>query len=373
MSETALADQAAAPSTSEPGAVTPNQRRELREALKAAGVFERDPWRAWRKLVVLLVGVTALLVAALSSPHPAGLALLLPAAVLLTAAAMLGHEGAHKSMASSARHNAWMLHITFPFMSGLGAHHWKWKHNQLHHPHPNVPGVDFDLQMWPMASYPAQAAGAGPVRRLFVQHLQMWLFWPLTALLPYAMRLNSIRILLRKARADGVDRAVLLDGGCLLCHYTLWLVVPAQFVGLLPALGFYVLLWSMVGVLLSMVFAPAHMGMPVQPDHGDDWLAQLETTRNLLLPRWLSALFIGLDRQVEHHLFPGVSHFQLGQAAVITRQWAQRHKLPYHEVGYWHGLVDATLELGRVGRAVGAASSPQARPTGLGDVPTVGA
>ncbi len=349
--------------------ITPSQRRELREALKSAGVFERDPWRAWRKLAALLIAVTALLVAALASPHPASWALLLPAAVLLTAAAMLGHEGAHKSMATSARHNSWMLHITFPFMSGLGAHHWKWKHNQLHHPHPNVPGVDFDLQMWPMASHPAQVEGAGPLRLRFVQHLQVWLFWPLTALLPYAMRLNSIRILLRKARADGVDRALLLDGGCLLCHYTLWLALPAQIVGFLPALGFYVALWSLVGVLLSMVFAPAHMGMPVQPSHGDDWLAQLETTRNLLMPAWLSALFIGLDRQVEHHLFPGVSHFQLGRAATITRQWAQRHHLPYHEIDYWAGLVDATRELGRVGRAVGAMSASQPRAAALDAVP----
>lgn len=331
-------------------------RKELREELKAAGVFDRDAGRAWRKWASLLTAAltataaAALLPSALDLPGPAALLLLPFAAVLWTAFAMTGHEGAHKSMASSSRHNSAMLHLTFPLISGLGAHHWKWKHNLLHHQHPNVPGQDFDLQMWPMASHAQDYAAASPLRQLFIRHGQQWAFWPLTALLPYAMRLNSWRILLRTARKDGIGKAWLLDAGCLLGHLTLWLVLPSLVVGFGTAFAFYAALWSMVGVCLSLVFAPAHVGMPIQQTHPDDWLGQLQTTRNLRMPGWLSYLFIGLDYQVEHHLFPGVSQFQLPKAAAITKAWAARHGLPYHEIDYGAGVVDVTRYLGRAWR-----------------------
>lgn len=331
-------------------AITPAQRQELRDALRAIGAFERHPWRAWRKWLGLLAVTAVLCAVPLVVHHPLAWLSLLPGAVCLTAAAMLGHEGAHKSMASSSRHNAWMLHLTFPLLGGLGAHHWKWKHNQLHHVHPNVPGLDFDLQMWPMASHAADYQRAGAVRQVFIRHVQAWVFWPLSALLPYAMRLNSLRILVREARARGIDRAWWLDAGCLAVHYVLWIVIPAHYVGIGPTLAYYFALWSLVGLMLSLVFAPAHIGLPLYAETRDDWLGQLATTRNLTMPKWLSFFFIGLDYQVEHHLFPGISHFALPAAARETEAWARRHGLPYKRIGYGAGIVDVTRYLARAWR-----------------------
>jgi hypothetical protein len=253
-----------------PRTIPAAQRKELREALKAAGVFERDAGRGWRKWTLLLAAALAITWTMVLVPGAAVFALLPVAAVLWTAFAMTGHEGAHKSMATSSRHNSAMLHLTFPLICGLGAHHWKWKHNTLHHVHPNVPGLDFDLQMWPMASHAEDFAKASPLRQRFIRHGQQWAFWPLTALLPVAMRLNSWRILLRKARNDGIDRAWLLDAGCLATHLALWLVLPSLWVGFAAALGFYLALWSLVGVCLSLVFAPAHVGMPIQHNHNNN-------------------------------------------------------------------------------------------------------
>jgi fatty acid desaturase len=44
--------------------------------------------------------------------------------------------------------------------------------------------------------------------------------------------------------------------------------------------------------------------LPVVVNPAHEWTHQLDTTRNLELPRAISWLFIGLDYQVEHHLFP---------------------------------------------------------------------
>jgi len=97
-----------------------------------------------------------------------------------------------------------------------------------------------------------------------------------------------------------------------------------------------------VGITLSMVFAPAHMGMPVVSPTKDIWLLQFETTRNLTMPRWLSFFFIGLDYQIEHHLFTKIPHQRLGDAAVITKKWAAKNGVPYHEIPYWEGVKDVT-------------------------------
>ena len=327
--------------------ITSAMRQELRSELKAAGLFERTPHKAWIKLVFLLVCAGVVGYLAMTQPAPAFWLLQPVAALFVTAAAMLGHEGAHKSMATSSKHNSWMLHLTFPLLGGLGTHHWKNKHNVRHHVHPNTPGQDLDIEMWPMASYASAYQAAGPARQAFIRSGQKYVFWPLSALLPFAMRVNSWLILRRIAKERGRDTAWWLDVAALTLHYLLWLVIPGTLWGWPQALQCYVSMWLLVGLYLSLIFAPAHMGMPIQAAQGDEWLAQLQTTRNLKMGPLLSFFFVGLDYQVEHHLFPGISHFHLPEAARRTKAWAQRHGLPYHEIGYWAGVADVTDYLGR--------------------------
>lgn len=328
-------------------AIPSDWRKELRQELRAAGVFDRCEARSWGKLLILLAAAVATGSLVATGATAWSWLWLLPTAWLVTSAAMLGHEGAHKSLAADGRRNALMLHLAFPLLGGLGAHHWKWKHNQRHHAHPNVAGQDLDIQMWPMACHRAEFLAAGPRRRWFIRHAQWLAFWPLTMLMPLMMRINSWRILALRARDQGVDAAWLTDAGCLVAHYLLWLVLPAQHFGWPATLAFYFALWLLVGLFLAAIFAPAHMGMPIQTEHPDDWLAQLETSRNLTMPAALSWFFIGLDYQVEHHLFEGIAHQHLPQAARITKAWAARHGVPYHTVPFAAGLLDVTRYLRR--------------------------
>ena len=38
-------------------------------------------------------------------------------------------------------------------------------------------------------------------------------------------------------------------------------------------------------------------------------------------------------------------HQNLPRAASITRAWAEKNGLPYHEIGYWDALVDVTRHM----------------------------
>ena len=124
-------------------------------------------------------------------------------------------------------------------------------------------------------------------------------------------------------------------------HYTSWLVIPSIIWGPLVAFGLYAALWGLVGVCLALVFAPAHMGLPIVTEQSKDWVHQLETTRNLELPRAVSFFFIGLDYQVEHHLFPKIPHANLPRAAKITADWCARHNVTYQTMPYLGALGSA--------------------------------
>jgi fatty acid desaturase len=117
--------------------------------------------------------------------------------------------------------------------------------------------------------------------------------------------------------------------------------IPSIVWGPAIGLGVYLAVFALVGVFLALVFAPAHIGLPVVEHQHHDWLHQLETTRNLELPRVISFFFIGLDYQVEHHLFPKIPHANLPRAAEITAAWCKRHGVIYQTMPYLDALADA--------------------------------
>ncbi len=313
----------------------------LRAELRAAGVFEHHELRSWLKLAGFFAGVALCLIGIATWGFWAALALIPVASVLCTGAAMMGHEGSHRSFSRSPTRNAVLTYLTFPLLSGLSALYWRDKHDRLHHGHPNVEGVDPDIRPFPFASSRGDHVRSGRGERWFQRNLQKWAFWPMSTLMALGMRRASLVHLARYPAKHGFDRAWWIDVACETAHYTCWMVIPMIVWGPLAGIAVYSLIWAGVGVFLALVFAPAHMGLPIMAEQHHDWLHQLETTRNLELPGVISYFFIGLDYQVEHHLFPKIPHQNLPRAAAITRDWCKRNGVVHLSVPYLHALVDA--------------------------------
>ena len=161
----------------------------------------------------------------------------------------------------------------------------------------------------------------------------------MSTLMALGMRRSSLLYVLRYERKT--EGTWYLDAACLVAHYTAWLVIPSLVWGPLVGFAVYSAIWGLVGVCLALVFAPAHMGLPVVVEQNKDWVHQLETTRNLEMPSVVSCFFIGLDHQVEHHLFPKIPHANLPLAARITSAWCDRHRVVYHSVPYIDALADS--------------------------------
>jgi fatty acid desaturase len=314
--------------------------KSLKDEVRAAGLFERCEGRSWAKYIFLFSIVCGLLAAHATLPFWWSAALIPVTAFFCSVMASMGHEGSHRALSVSPFRNQLMFHISFPLLGGVSAKYWHWKHDVRHHAYPNVADTDPDILLWPMASTALEYRRSSPGRQWFQRNLQGIMFWPLCFLLVWSMRGSAVAHLYRYSKERGRDRGWWADVGCLCIHVVAWVVIPAIIFG--PwAIALYAGIWTFVGGTLAAIFAPAHIGMPIVTDPKDIWRLQFETTRRLTMPKWLSFFFIGLDYQLEHHLFPRIPHQRLPKVAEITRRWAAENGVPYHEISYVGGLEDA--------------------------------
>jgi fatty acid desaturase len=321
----------------------PPELGSLRAELRSAGMFEHRELRSWLKLAFLFGGVGVSL-AGIAVFGCWSIFVCVPVcAVFATAAAMMGHEGSHRSFSKSPFRNSVMTYLAFPLFAGLGSLYWHNKHDRLHHGHPNVEGVDPDIRPWPFVSSRADHEKMPAHLKWFQRNFQWWAFWPMSFLLAAGMRRSSLIHLAKEKRTA----SWWLEVACLVAHYTCWVVIPSIIWGPIVGFGVYSAVWAFCGVYLTLVFAPAHIGLPIMSEQNHDWVHQLETTRNLELPRVVSFFFIGLDYQVEHHLFPKIPHQNLPRAAAITRAWCQKNGVTHLSVPYLWALADAAKFIGR--------------------------
>jgi fatty acid desaturase len=112
---------------------------------------------------------------------------------------------------------------------------------------------------------------------------------------------------------------------------------------------------AVFGFYMGASFAPNHKGMPVLPANSRvDFLSrQVLTSRNISGGRFMDILLGGLNRQVEHHLFPDMARPQLHKATAIVRQYCDTHGIPFTETTLTASYGIIVRYLNEVGLAAG--------------------
>lgn len=327
---------------------------DLRKKLKEANLLVKPTMKSWFKAILLLVVVCSLYSAHIYLPLKFGLMLIPITALFSTTLAMTGHEGVHSSACQSKAGNTSLAAIIFPLFAGFSMEYWREKHNVKHHAHPNVVNVDPDIHSWPFTFSQEEYKTSGPIRRFFQRHLQGWTFWPISLLVGHLMRFDGLKYIATKpfkSKKKRITKIWLLDTALILVHFTLWLALPIL-LGLSwqVTFGFYVLLWSLVGTCLTAIFIVGHAGRPIITEYDQNWRLQIETARRIKLGRIGSFFFVGLDYQIEHHLLPAMSHFNLPKAAPLVKEYAEERGWKYEELGFFRALWQSTVSL-QIGRA----------------------
>ena len=199
------------------------------------------------------------------------------------------------------------------------------------------------------------------LRRFYYQRLQFWLF-------PLALAANNFSIqragwahLIRMLRhSKGQKAAHWIDLGALVMHYAIWIGVPLFFWPMPAVAAFYILRTTLLGYAMYAILAPGHFPAEAQRTtdearHGADFFAvQTAGTvsfRTGSLGRFLCS---GLEYQVEHHLFPNISHVHYPEISVAVQEFCADAGAFLSLLQLGHGFVEE-LE----GAAIPASSSKE--------------
>lgn len=249
------------------------------------------------------------------------------------------HDGAHGSFSKSSKLNS-VAAFTLDVL-GASSFMWNTKHNIIHHAYTNIEGADDDIEA---GIFLRMAPQQKKYRFHKYQHIY---FWGLYALLYitwvffndyqkyFTKKVGNIPIKKLKTK----DHILFWSFKAL--HLFLFIAVPVYMVGFLPWLIGFLVYTTFSGVLLSLVFQLAHVieetSFPeaMQPSNkmSDEWaLHQLKTTANFATKNKFITWWVGgLNFQVEHHLFPRISHVHYPRISPIIRQACADLKIPYIE------------------------------------------
>ena len=100
-----------------------------------------------------------------------------------------------------------------------------------------------------------------------------------------------------------------------------------------------------------------------------EWYAmQVESANDFEVSRPLSILCGGLDRQIEHHLFPTLPPERLRQIAPAVREICERHGIAYKTASWPATLKKALSQIARLSRPVAGKPQGQSKIDGLREV-----
>ena len=318
----------------------------LRSELKAAGAFESRELLQWARLSLWLGCIGgATFVQATAENLGLVVAMIAIQALFLVPATMHGHDAGHRALSKNVTRNNLMFYLCYPLLWGVSATRWNTQHNVKHHPSPNIESEDFvdpDILLTPFVTTQAQHEASTPRQQWFQRNIQAYVFWPATMGLALRMQQRGRSELVERIQAGGFTKSIVADMILMVAHYALFIGLPSVFFGVLPVLAIYVAVFGLLGLGLALVLIPGHIGLPILNRGEDYFTKQLVGTRNFTPPPGFGWAFVGLQHQVEHHLFPSMPYSNTKIAGPIVQRWAESRGLPYHSMSWFRCVADAT-------------------------------
>ena len=210
---------------------------------------------------------------------------------------------------------------------------WCYNHN-LHHSHPNEQEIDPDVDSY--FTFVTDRPGNTHGFLGFVRRNQHVLYYPLLCFAGISFRIKGLRHLYAEFSPRPLFDIVLLAVGI-----AVWFTTPFFLFPLWKALIFVMVYNATAGFYLGNIFAPNHKGMPqLRPNIVYSFFEQQVITARNVKSSWLiDYVFLGLEYQVEHHLFPGASRMHLKNLHRITSPVCRTQGMPIVEMG----LLDTNL------------------------------
>lgn len=269
------------------------------------------------------------------------------------------HDGGHGSFSES---KFWNKIAAFS-VNGLGASAIMWnnKHNIIHHTYTNIDGVDDDIEIKPMLRMcPTQKKYK--IHRF--QHIYVWFLYTMLLII-WVFATDYTKYFKKKVGVVPIKKMSAFDHFAFwtakVGYYIMMIALPIYMVGFLPWLVGFLVLAMFAGLVLSVVFQLAHTveetAFPVPLDQNNienEWaIHQIETTANFATKnKLISWLVGGLNFQIEHHLFPKISHIHYPEISKIIKKTCADFNVKYIEYKRMRdAILSHALHLKRMGSA----------------------
>jgi linoleoyl-CoA desaturase len=249
------------------------------------------------------------------------------------------HDGSHGSFSKSRKLNE-MASLLFNVL-GANAFMWNTKHNVIHHSYTNIDGVDDDLDARPFLRL-CETQQHHKIHKF--QHFYFWLVYAMLYFF-WVFFTDYAKYFTRKVGSMPLKKMKLADHfsfwGFKVFHAIIFVILPIYMVGFLPWLIGFLSYGLFAGFVMSIVFQLAHtveethFPIPVQATNKmeDEWaIHQIKTTANFATHNKVISWFTGgLNFQVEHHLFPKISHVHYPALNKIIKETCAEYGIGYNE------------------------------------------
>ena len=190
------------------------------------------------------------------------------------------------------------------------------------------------------------------LRRFYYERLQ-WAVFPFAlAVNGFTFQIAGWRYLLAVLRNPQQRKKLhWIDLGALLSHFLIWIGAPMVLFSATDVLLFYLLRTGLMGYAMFAVLAPGHYpseAVCLAKDHKEqDFVLRLTSTtlnfRTGFLGRFICS---GLEYQVEHHLFPHLSHVHYPKMSNLVKAFCRSNGYPYRTLSWDQAIWKSLSVLG---------------------------
>ena len=317
-------------------------KSEVDKYFKQQRLKKTGNWKLFLKTGVLIPAAIMIYISIIFFHLPVALVIVM-AGLLGFTLASIGFNVMHDACHGSYSSQKWANNVMGLTMNALGgnAYIWKQKHNIIHHTYTNVDGMDDDIAKSPLIRQ-CDTQKWLPMHR--IQHIYLPLVYSITSL-AWALLTDFMKYFNQKVHKTGMQkmdtREHVIFWVSKILYLSVYVLIPLFVLGPIGWLLFFAAMHVVEGLTLAIVFQLAHV-----VEHTEfevvtndpkvietEWAVhQVKTTANFANNnKIISWLVGGLNFQIEHHLFPKVSHVHYPALSKIVKRVCELHGMPYHQ------------------------------------------
>ncbi|WP_392470359.1 fatty acid desaturase family protein [Sphingobacterium cellulitidis] len=255
------------------------------------------------------------------------------------------HDAGHNSFSDNKQLNN-VLSYSLNLLGG-NIYFWKLKHNIAHHTYTNIDGEDHDIEIKFMRIHHDQ--------KIKKHHHFQRFYFPILYGISYLAWIfyQDYEKYFRKRMGQTSDlfhfplKEKFIFWISKILHFLFFIIIPVWTVGLIPTLVGIAISGIVCGMSLATVFQLAHVvdGTKFKTLKEfrieEEWMIhQIQSTANFATQnKILTWLLGGLNYQVEHHIFPKVSHVHYPALNLIVRETCTEFNIQYNEyTSFWNAF-----------------------------------